>query len=105
LPVTLPERPSGTNVKATAGYHLKFTFACQTPQKLTQVLDALQRNDIGFALSQTDCLPLPEGREANLLSLSGNVAKIRLCSEDAGCTDVYADASKVIAPTGQPLAK
>jgi hypothetical protein len=106
-PAPEPAKPvTRTAAAAPAGvYHLNFTFACQTPQKLSQVLGALQRNDIGYALSQTDCLPVPAGREANLLSVAGNVAKIRLCSADAGCTEVYADASKVIDPAGQPLAK
>ena len=98
-------RPFTRAAVATGVYHVKFTFACQTPQKLSQVLGALERNDIGFALAQTDCLPLPAGREASLLSVSGKVAKIKLCSEDAGCTEVYAEADKIVDPTGQPLAK
>lgn len=99
--------PTVTRAVATpeARYHLKFTFACQTPDKLSRVLGALERNDIGYALSQTDCLPVPEGREASLLSVAGTVAKVRLCSTDAGCTDVYAAANMVLDPNGKPVGK
>ena len=104
-PAPSPAKQVGGRAAAAGPYHLKFTFACQTQQKLSQVLGALERNDIGYALSQTDCLPVPAGREANLLSVAGNVAKVKLCSADAGCTEVYADASKVVDPAGQPVAK
>src|SRR5579863_5717583 len=60
-PAPIETAPPVTRAVATpeARYHLKFTFACQNPAKLSQVLGALGRNDIGYALSQTDCLPVP----------------------------------------------
>jgi len=105
LPATMAARPFTRAAAASGIYHVKFTFACQTTQKLSQVLGALDRNDIGFALAQTDCLPLPAGREASLISVSAGIAKIKLCSEDAGCTEVYAQANKIVDPAGQPIAK
>ena len=57
---------------------------------------ALGENDYAYPLSQTDCLPLPDGRDAILLAVQGAFAKIRLCSEEAGCIDVYGDANSVI---------
>src|SRR6266446_2593120 len=76
-----PVRPPA----AAKGYHLKFTFACRDPSKLPEVLQSLGRNDYAYPLSQADCLPVPEGRDVILLSVKRAVAKIRLCSEDAGC--------------------
>jgi uncharacterized protein YecT (DUF1311 family) len=95
-----PRSPASGNA-----YHLKFTFACQSAGKLQEVLRALEHNDYAYPLNQTDCLPVPEGREAALLSVEGKVAKVRLCSTDAGCTDVYADAGSVLNAAGQPVGK
>lgn len=104
-PETAKPAKASATATADARWHLKFTFACQTPDKLAKVLGALGNNDIGYALSQTDCLPVPEGRDAILLSVVGKLAKIRLCSSDAGCTDVYADAAMVLDPAGKPVGK
>jgi uncharacterized protein len=105
-PARPPAAAKASATSATdARWHLKFTFACQTPDKLAKVLSALGNNDIGYALNQTDCLPVPEGRDAILLSVAGKLAKIRLCSSDAGCTDVYADAAMVLDPAGNPVGK
>ena len=104
--------PPAAKDKAPAGspttprtYHVKFTFACQTRAKLAEVLRSLARHDYVSPLNATDCLPIPEGSNAILLAVQGNVARIRLCSVEAGCTDVYADASTVIDAEGQPAAR
>lgn len=83
-----------------ASVHFAFTFACRTPEKLARVLRALARNDMSYPLSQSDCLPLVKGRAAELLALDGKVARIRLCSPDAGCIEVYADAGSIIRGSG-----
>lgn len=83
-----------------ATVHFAFTFACRTPEKLARVLRALARNDMSYPLSQSDCLPLVKGRAAELLALDGKIAKIRLCSPDAGCIEVYADAGSIIHDPG-----
>jgi len=102
-----PDTFGGSVVAATTGqiYKLRFTFACRTADKLAQVLRALDQNDFGFPLSQDDCLPVPEGRLATLLSLDGTVARVRLCSPPAGCSDVFAAAAALIAPDGGPAAR
>jgi uncharacterized protein len=79
-----------------ATVHFAFTFACRTPEKLARVVRALARNDMSYPLSQSDCLPLVKGRTAELLALDGRVARIRLCSPDAGCVEVYADAGSIM---------
>jgi uncharacterized protein YecT (DUF1311 family) len=93
-PKAEPEPAAATTAGPSAGrtYRLKFTFACRTPGKLAEVLAALRRNDFSFPLNQDDCLPIPEGRQATLLALDGKVAKVRLCSPEAGCIEVFADA-------------
>ena len=94
--------PGAAAIAAGKTYRLKFTFACRSPGKLAQVLAALQRNDFNFPLNQDDCLPVPEGRAATLLALDGGVAKLRLCSVEAGCIDVYADAAALETAAGEP---
>lgn len=94
LPGTGPDR-----------YHLKFTFACRTRAELARVLASLAKNDFSYALSQPECLPVPDGRPARLLTVDGTVARVRLCSPATGCTDVYADASTVLDSKNQPVGK
>lgn len=99
---------NGESVPALPGsgqarYHLKFTFACRTRAELARVLASLSKNDFSYALSQPECLPVPDGRPARLLSVDGKVARVRLCSPATGCTDVYADASTVLDAKNQPV--
>ena len=88
-----------------AEYHVKFTFACGNPNELPKVLSSLAANDLAYPLSRPDCLPVPDGGKASLLSDSGRIAKIRMCTADVGCTDVYIDANSVLDPEGRPVAK
>jgi hypothetical protein len=90
-----PSKGAQPVAAAPGTLRLKFTFGCQTPAKLAAVLHALARNDYSFPLSQSDCLPIPDGTDANVLSRAGNVVKVRLCSAEAGCTDVYVDAGQI----------
>ena len=66
---------------------------------------SLAANDLSYPLSRPDCLPVPDGGTASLLSLSGKIAKIRMCTADVGCTDVYIDANSVLDAEGRPAAK
>lgn len=91
-----PAAPASIPASPRASVHFAFTFACRTPEKLKLVLRALARNDMSYPLSQSDCLPLVKGRAAQLLAVDGTVARIRLCSPDAGCIDLYADAGRII---------
>ena len=88
---TAAKLPSPEFARGPATVHVAFTFACRTPEKLMRVLRALAANDMSYPLSQPDCLPLVKGRQAELIARDGNIAMIRLCSPDAGCTVVYAD--------------
>jgi uncharacterized protein YecT (DUF1311 family) len=100
-----PKKAAAGAPAAAKDFHMQFTFACRGPERLSEVLRSVARNDYTYALSQADCLPVPEGRHAILLSLKGDIAKIRLCSEEAGCTDVHVDASKVIDGAGRAAGK
>ncbi|HEV2301290.1 MAG TPA: hypothetical protein VGR91_06930, partial [Stellaceae bacterium] len=100
-----PTQPAPASASATAQYHLKFTFACGNAGELPKVLSSLAANDLSYPLSRPDCLPVPDGGKANLLSVSGNIAKIRMCTADVGCTDVYIDANSVLDADGRPAAK
>jgi len=103
-PAAADKAPAGS-AALPGTYHVKFTFACRTRAKLAEVLRALARHDYASPLREPDCLPIPEGSDIILLSVQRNVAKIRLCSEEAGCTDVYADATSVIGADGQSTAR
>ena len=95
-PASKAVQPKAAQPAAAAGtLRLKFTFGCQSPAKLTAVLHALARNDYSFPLSQSDCLPIPDGTTANVLSRSGNIAKVRLCSSETGCTEIFVDAGEI----------
>jgi uncharacterized protein len=94
-PAAAPAGKGAQPAAAPGTLRLKFTFGCQSSAKLAAVLHALARNDYSFPLSQSDCLPIPDGTSANVLSRTGNIAKVRLCSSDAGCTDVYVDAREI----------
>jgi uncharacterized protein len=88
--------------RGAVSVHREFTFACRTPAQLMRVLHALAANDLDYPLNQPDCLPLIKGRQAQLIAMDGKFAKIRLCSPDAGCTEVYADARSLIDDGGAP---
>ena len=103
-PAAADKAPAGS-AALPGTYHVKFTFACRTRAKLAEVLRSLARHDYASPLREPDCLPIPEGSDIILLSVQRNVAKIRLCSEEAGCTDVYADATSVIGADGQSTAR
>lgn len=97
-----PPGKAGEAAGAPKRVHFAFTFACRTPAKLKRVLRALARNDLAYPLNQPDCLPLVKGRAAQLIARDGGIAKIRLCSPDAGCIEVYADATSILHDDGQP---
>jgi uncharacterized protein len=99
-PQSAAKPPPAAAASPPASVHFAFTFACRTPQKLKLVLRALARNDMSYPLSQSDCLPLVKGRAAQLLAVAGTVARIRLCSPDAGCIDLYADVGRIIRASG-----
>lgn len=80
----------------SATVQFAFTFACRTPDKLKRVLHALADNDMSYPLSQSDCLPLVQGRAVQVLTTTGKLARIRLCSADAGCIELYANAASII---------
>lgn len=74
---------------------MKLTFACRTPAELAQVMQALARHDFSYPLNQPDCVPLAGGQGARVVSVNGKLAKLRLCSGNAGCIEVYADAASI----------
>jgi uncharacterized protein len=87
-----------------ASVRVELTFACRTPAELTRVLRALAAKDLDYPLNQPDCLPLVKGRAVQVIAIDGKVAKLRLCSPDVGCTEVYADAGSILPPAGGPAA-
>jgi uncharacterized protein YecT (DUF1311 family) len=97
--------PAAAAPNLAAQYHLKFTFACSNANELPKVISSIAANDLSYPLSRPDCLPVPDGGKASLLSVSGDVAKIRMCTADVGCTDVYIDAKSVLDAEGRPVAK
>ncbi|HVH77263.1 MAG TPA: hypothetical protein VM755_20290 [Stellaceae bacterium] len=97
--------PPAAAPNPAAEYHLKFTFACSNASELPKVISSIAANDLSYPLSRPDCLPVPDGGKASLLSVSGDIAKIRMCTADVGCTDVYIDAKSVLDPEGRPVAK
>ncbi|MGH7054405.1 MAG: hypothetical protein ACREFA_11380 [Stellaceae bacterium] len=88
---------------ATVGF--AFTFACRTPDKLKRVLHALAASDMSYPLSQSDCLPLVKGRAVQVLATDGRLARIRLCSKDAGCIELYANAASIMRGSEAPAGK
>jgi uncharacterized protein len=97
-----PAATAGGAAGAPKRVHFAFTFACRTPAKLKRVLRALARNDLAYPLNQPDCLPLVKGRAAQLIARDGKIAKIRLCSPDAGCIEVYTDAASILGKAEKP---
>jgi hypothetical protein len=108
---TAPPSAAGAPASSAAApaapgeYHLKFTFACSNAGELPKVMSSLAANDLAYPLSRPDCLPVPDGGKASLLSVNGDIAKIRMCTADVGCTDVYIDANAVLDAEGHPVAK
>lgn len=93
---------AGAPASPPATAQFAFTFACRTPDKLKRVLRALAAADMNYPLSQSDCLPLVKGRTAQVLAVDGRIARIRLCSRDAGCIDLYADAGSILRASQAP---
>jgi uncharacterized protein len=87
--------PPQSNIEGPASVRVELTFACRTPAELARVLRALAAKDLDYPLNQPDCLPLGKGRAVRLIARDGSIAKLRLCSPDAGCTEVYVDAGSI----------
>lgn len=102
-------KPAAAAVQApasgAAAVGFAFTFACRTPDKLKRVLHALAAADMSYPLSQADCLPLVKGRAVQVLATNGGLAHIRVCSKDAGCIELYANAASIIRDTAAPAGK